>query len=95
MAQLPSWIAERDRMLPALALGPTEFLSDRLMRIGQQELALGFAFQIATAHTNRHASQFPRARRALVSAAEMLKKQDRKSDAEKVSAWIKQLDGAN
>jgi hypothetical protein len=91
MAQLPSWLAEADRMLRPLALGPTEFLSDRLMRIGQYDLALGYAFRIATLYSDR----FPRARRALASAAEMLNRQERKADAEKVSAWIKQLDGAN
>jgi hypothetical protein len=91
MEQLTSWMAERDRMLRPLALGPTEFISDRLMRIGQHDLAIGLACQIATSYSDR----FPRARRALVSAVEMLKKQGRKADEEKMSAWIKQLDGAN
>lgn len=91
LEQLSSWNSERDRMLRPLALGPTEFISDRLMRIGQHDLAIGYAMQIATLYPNR----FPRARRALVVAADVLKKHDRKADAEKVSAWISQLDGAN
>lgn len=89
--RLPSWMRERDRMLRPLALGPTEFLSDRLMRMGQYDLAVGQALQIATIYADR----FPRAKRSLASAVEMLKKQGRAADADKVSAWIKQLAGAN
>jgi ribosomal 50S subunit-associated protein YjgA (DUF615 family) len=91
MNHLPNWLAERDRMLRPLALGPTEFIFDRLMRVGEYDLAIGQALQIATLYSDR----YPKARRAVAMAAEMLKKQGRTVESEKVLGWLKQLDGAN
>lgn len=91
MQQLPAWISERDRMLIPLSLGPTEFMIDRLMRIGQHELAVGCAVRIATLHTDNYF----RSRRALVAANQLLKKQGRDVEADQVDQWIKKLDGTN
>ncbi len=91
MEQLPTWIAERDRMLPPLALGPTEFMMDRLMRIEQYDLAVGCAARIAAMHGD---SNF-RARRALQTASQILKRAQRIDESEKVLSWIKKLDGTN
>lgn len=91
MQQLPAWISERDRMLIPVSLGPTEFMMDRLMRIGQHELAIGCAVRIATIHTDNYF----RSRRALVAANQLLKKQGRDAEADQVDQWIKKLDGTN
>jgi hypothetical protein len=91
MQQLPTWISERDRMLIPISLGPTEFMMDRLMRIGQNELAIGCAVRIATLHTDN----YYRSRRALVAANQLLKKQGRDAEADQVAQWIKKLDGTN
>ncbi len=91
MQQLPTWISERDRMLVPISQGPTEFMMDRLMRIGQHELAIGCAVRIATLN----ADNYDRSRRALVTANQLLKKQGRDAEAEQVAQWIKKLDGTN
>lgn len=91
MQQLPTWISERDRMLIPISQGPTEFMLDRLMRIGQHELAIGCAVRIATLHSDNYF----RSRRALVTANQLLKKQGRDAEAEQVAQWIKKLDGTN
>ncbi|MFO0942804.1 MAG: hypothetical protein U0930_18860 [Pirellulales bacterium] len=91
MEQLPTWMAERDRMLIPLALGPTEFIMDRLMRIEQYDLAVGCAARIATLHSD----SYFRARRALQTASQILKRSQRNDEAEKVQAWIKKLDGTD
>lgn len=91
MSQLSSWLAERDRMLLPVSLGPTEFLTDRLMRIGQVDLALGCAFRIASLHADKPL----RVRRALLSANQMLKKLGREDEAQKVAVWMQNFEVVN
>ena len=79
----------RDRMLQPLQLGPTEFLADRLQRIGETDLAIGQWMRIATLHADR----YDRARRALTAAADSLTRQGRPAEAKKIEAWIDELDG--
>lgn len=91
MEQLPTWIVERDRMLAPLALGPTEFMMDRLMRVEQYDLAVGCAARIATLHGD----SYFRAQRALKTAQSILKRAGRIDESEKVASWIKKVDGTN
>jgi hypothetical protein len=91
MEQLPGWLKERDRLLPALQAGPTEFITDRLTRIGQHDLAIGLAIQsLALDPEDRF-----RHKRMLQSIGGTLQRQQRSEEAQKVSSWLKQLDGAN
>jgi hypothetical protein len=83
MECLPKWLVFRDKMLLPLGLGPTEFMLDRLSRIGQFNLALGQAFWIATTQRD-----WPgRAGKALDRAVELLKGQGRTEEAQKLIQW--------
>ncbi|MCA9134436.1 MAG: hypothetical protein KDA45_14805, partial [Planctomycetales bacterium] len=86
---LASWIEFRDKLLPPLQLGPTEFLADRLMRIGEPELALGQWMRIATVHAER----YHRAAGALQAAETQLKRVGRDDEAQRLKAWIQELRG--
>lgn len=85
--QIAAWIEYRDKLLLPLQLGPTEFLADRLSRIGQQELALGQWSRIATLFPQRHF----RAQNALTAAAAQLSQMQRDEEAEKFNAWKRSL----
>lgn len=85
--QITAWIAYRDKLLLPLQLGPTEFLADRLSRIGEQELALGQWSRIATLFPHRHF----RAKRALTAAAAQLVQMQRDEEAEKINVWKRSL----
>lgn len=50
MSNLAGWLEQRDKLIPPLQLGPTEFIADRLMRIGQTDLAVGQWMRIASQH---------------------------------------------
>lgn len=89
MQEIRGWIAYRDRMLPALAIGPTEFMADRLARIGQSDLALGQLLWIASQHGDRH----NRAVKALSSAVDLMKRDQRDAEAERIAEWLNQLHG--
>lgn len=91
MKRLPQWLAFRDKMLLPLALGPTEFLLDRLSRIGQIDLALGQAFWIATTQLDRP----DRARKALDLSVELLKGQGRTVEAQELIKWRDGQPGAD
>ncbi|MEZ6133831.1 MAG: hypothetical protein R3C53_02865 [Pirellulaceae bacterium] len=90
MGQLSQWLAFRDSLLEPLQLGPTEFLADRLMRVGQTDLAIGQWMRIATHPNKRH----HRAVSSLESAASMFVQLGKTEEAEKVKLWIKNLDGS-
>jgi len=90
MGELSNWLAFRDKMLLPLALGPTEFIADRLARIGQVDLAIGEWAWIAAHHQER----FHRAQRALKSAEELLKKQGQTAQAESIAVWIHEMQPA-
>ncbi|MBX3423851.1 MAG: hypothetical protein KF752_20025 [Pirellulaceae bacterium] len=83
MASLEQWFVDRDRLLLPLALGPTEFLADRLTRLGQVELALGEWLRIPVLH----AEQPSRCGAALERAAKILESAERTSEAERIRQW--------
>lgn len=87
MPKIVAWMEARDRLVPALQLGPTEFMADRLMRIGETELAIGQMLRIATEPHGR----YDRARAALVRARDILTSKSLTSEAEKLEVWIKEL----
>ncbi len=84
---LAAWFEYRDRMLEPLQLGPTEFLADRLSRIGKIELAVGQWARIASVHAGR----YHRASKALLAAQQRLQEQGRTEEAKRLQAWIEQL----
>jgi hypothetical protein len=89
MSHLNKWVATRDKMLAPLALGPTEFLVERLVRIGQPDLALGQALWIITIRPADKA----RASRLLDQSAQLLLAGGYQSEAERVMDWRKDLLG--
>ena len=90
MNQIAKWIAIRDRMLLPLSLGPTEFLVERLSRVGQPDLAVGQALWIATMSPGDSA----RVARSLGKAAELLSAGGYQTEAQRVFDWRKELLGA-
>jgi hypothetical protein len=90
LAQLPGWFKFRDGLPEALQLGPTEFLADRLQRIGEVDLAIGEWSRIATKHRER----YDRALRALTSAADNLKRLQRTAEVDLIKGWIDRLEGS-
>lgn len=87
--ELPSWFEFRDHLLPPLQLGPTEFIADRLMRIGEMDLAIGQWMRIAKLHPE----QYHRASAALEMASKQLKRAGREEEAQRLEPWILQLRG--
>ena len=87
MSGLQSWLAFRNKLIPPLQLGPTEFIADRLMRVGQKDLAVGQWMRIATVHPHR----YDRAVVALEAAKDNLKQGGFDSEAERLGEWIKSL----
>ena len=90
MSELSRWLEFRDKLLPPLQLGPTEFLADRLQRIGELDLAIGEWSRIG----NQHSDQPVRAHTALASAAAQLKRIGRDDDAQRFETWMSELRGA-
>lgn len=89
MNQIAKWIAFRDRMLLPLSLGPTEFLVERLSRVGQPDLAVGQALWIATMSPG----DSERVARSLGKAAELLSANGYRNEAQRVDQWRKELLG--
>jgi hypothetical protein len=89
MHELSQWQEFRDQLLEPLQLGPTEFIADRLLRIGETELALGQWMRIATIHADR----YHRAQVAMENAAARLTRLGREQEANRLQDWIKQVDG--
>lgn len=87
MSNLVGWLEQRDKLIPPLQLGPTEFIADRLMRIGQTDLAIGQWLRVASQHDDRP----HRAARALLSAAAQLKRLGRDEEEQRLEAWIQRL----
>lgn len=87
LRELSTWIAFRDKMLLPLAMGPTEFIADRLARVGEIDLAIGQYAWIATHHQGR----VYRAQRALNAAVKLLKRNNRNAEAERMAAWSQAL----
>ncbi len=89
MQQLQAWQQFRDSLLEPLQLGPSEFLADRLMRIGEHDLAIGQWLRIAAVHSQR----YHRARQAMANAESLLRRLERVAEAEQLQAWIEEVDG--
>jgi len=83
MADLNRWFEFRDKLLPPLQLGPTEFLADRLQRIGQMELAVGEWSRIGS----QYADQPLRCQQALGDATARLKRLGRDEEAQRFETW--------
>lgn len=84
MSELPRWLEFRDQLLEPLQLGPTEFIADRMIRVGETELAIGQWMRIATIHAER----YDRAQKALENAASRLSRLGREEEAYRLKAWI-------
>ncbi len=89
MVELPAWLSFRDKLLPPLQLGPTELIADRLMRVGETDLAIGQWMRIASVH----ADQYHRAAAALELAAAQLKRLGRDEEAKRLEPWVSELRG--
>lgn len=89
LKRLDAWLAFRDRMLQPLQLGPTEFLADRLQRVGETDLAIEQWMRIATLHADR----YDRGRSALTAAAASLTRAGRATEAAKIEKWIDEMEG--
>ncbi len=87
--ELPKWLQFRDGLLEPLQLGPTEFIADRMQRIGETELAIGQWMRIATLHADR----YHRALAAVENAAASLRRLGRESQAQQLETWMQELDG--
>lgn len=90
-SNLNNWFDFRDSLLLPLQIGPTEFLADRLSRLSLTDLAVGEWTRIATAHGER----YYRATRALTAAQQRLQQENRTEEANRLSAWIDQLQQAS
>ncbi len=89
LASLPKWLEFRDKLIPPLQLGPTELIADRLMRVGETDLAIGQWMRIASMHPE----QYHRASAALEMASGQLKRVGREEEAKRLEPWIMQLRG--
>jgi hypothetical protein len=87
MSELQGWMDYRDALRPPLQIGPTEFIADRLMRIGQVDLAIGQWLRIASQHGDRYHRAVP----ALKTAAQLLQREGQIEEAEKLNEWIAEL----
>lgn len=86
-SKMPAWFEYRDRLLEPLQVGPTEFLADRLSRVGMTELAIGQWSRIASVNEEQN----HRANKALQTAQQRLRDQGRIEEAKRLQAWIEQL----
>lgn len=86
-AALQQWIDYRDGLLEPLQIGPTEFIADRLTRVGEVDLAIGQWMRIASVHGDR----YHRAAIALQTAAKLLEREGRNDEAKRLEPWIEEL----
>lgn len=82
-SELSQWFEYRDRLIAPLQLGPTEFLADRLQRLGKPELALGQWMRIASLYPER----YHRFSAATDQAIGQLKQMQRDGEAQRLEAW--------
>ena len=86
-AKLSEWLEFRDRLIQPLQIGPTEFLAERLARVGMIDQAIGQWSRIATMHPD-----IPhRASMALSSAQSLLTQQGRPEEAKRFQMWAEQF----
>ncbi|MCA9194338.1 MAG: hypothetical protein KDB03_21360 [Planctomycetales bacterium] len=81
MQSLSNWRSYRDQLVLPIQLGPSEFLAERLFRIGQHDLALGEWSRIVAIHSE----QPIRVARCREAIAKCLKQAGREADLEKLS----------
>ena len=87
LGTLQAWLDFRDTLIPPLQLGPTEFLADRLMRVGETDLAIGQLVRIASEHSDR----YHRAVLALESAKMLLTRDGKAEQAQRLDPWIQKI----
>jgi hypothetical protein len=87
LSRLPEWLQLIETLPQPLRIGPTEFVADRLMRIGEPDLAIGYWVRIASLHPER----YHRAAFALQTAKKLLERNDRLDEAERLTPWIEEL----
>lgn len=78
-------------MLRPLQIGPTEFMADRFFRVSMPDLAIGEWSRIATIHSDR----YYRASQALAAIRDVMVRDNRNAEAEKITAWIDELKNAS
>ncbi len=87
MAQFPKWQEFREKLIPPLRIGPTEFMADRLMRIGEPELAVAQWMRVAAEHADKHF----RAVKALENAKQLLQREGEGEEVRRLEKWIENL----
>lgn len=87
LKQFEKWDKYRNSLIRPLQLGPTEFMADRLMRIGEVDLALGQLLRIASIHSD----SYHRSLNALQVAQKLLDREGHAEEAERVREWIEEL----
>ncbi len=85
--QLQSWLEYIETLPQPLRIGPVEFVADRLMRVGEIDLAIAQWVRIAS----QHADRYHRAAFALQTAQKLLEREDRNDEAERLTQWIEKL----
>jgi len=85
--KFPEWCEYRNRLIQPLQIGPTEFLADRLARVGMIDQAIGQWSRIATIHADRphHATL------ALAAAQRLLTQQGRTDEAKRFQVWAEEF----
>ena len=85
--KITEWLEYRNRLIEPLQIGPTEFLAERLARVGMIDQAIGQWSRIATVHADRP----HRAAVALTAAQRVLTQQGRADEAKRFQAWAEQF----
>lgn len=85
--KISEWLEYRGRLIEPLQIGPTEFLADRLARVGMIDQAIGQWSRIATVHANRPHI----AARSLLAAQRLLTQQGRPEEAKRFQLWAEQF----
>ncbi len=86
-AKLSEWLEFRDRLIQPLQIGPTEFLADRMARVGMVDQAIGQWSRIASIHADRP----HRAATAIATAQRLLSQQGRADEAKRFEVWAEQF----
>ncbi|MFO1065149.1 MAG: hypothetical protein U0892_14895 [Pirellulales bacterium] len=84
LSNLDRWYGARDKMLPSMQLGPTEFIADRMSRIGQSTSAVEEWMRVALIHEHR----ISRSDAAMESAKKELARSSATDQVDKLTAWI-------
>lgn len=85
--KIGEWLEYRDRLIQPLQIGPTEFIADRLARVGMTDQAIGQWSRIATIHDDRP----HRATAALEAAQRLLIQLGRVEESKRFLKWAEQF----